>query len=452
MGYAEDISAYSIDFPQDIRNEKTKILIERVNSFAEMLKNDDYSALESLWFNKRENITFDGNFNIAVTIRNYIHLPQIDITEDIKNKQSKIKEIGVLITHWAGGHPSAENVNDMGPNFHQNVVLLGFFDGTKICCYDEFGTVINETVGLRLCIETGLPECFQISLRLSEEKSCEHTDWTASKYGDKIGAKDIILLSKMNDLPRFAASKNSKRSQWGVSPKLPVTNDKELKEFFDSMLLVMKAKKRDDMVVLLEQPLIKSLEHKFGQISFLNWKCQWGYFIGETNADSKEVLQGYAYAHNSDGFPTFYVTGNIKRPEQFQGIPSLNGTGIEVKFHPTGYPASYKTIVRNRLFGRQIEWNDKGEVISDVDLDIPKPWADAPKKATAPVAMRTWTSSGGKYHIRAEYVSADENQVILKNEDGKIFPVALSKLSKDDRNYVKEQLKAKPELPKRGKE
>jgi hypothetical protein len=58
----------------------------------------------------------------------------------------------------------------------------------------------------------------------------------------------------------------------------------------------------------------------------------------------------------------------------------INGSGTDIRFHPTGYPASYKTIVNNRLFGRQIEWNDKGEVLSDVDLDIPKPWADAPKK------------------------------------------------------------------------
>ncbi|MDR3232686.1 MAG: hypothetical protein LBT46_03300, partial [Planctomycetaceae bacterium] len=122
--------------------------------------------------------------------------------------------------------------------------------------------------------------------------------------------------------------------------------------------------------------------------------------------------------------------------------------GIEITFHPTGYPANYRTIVKGRLFGRQIEWNDKGEVISDVDLDIPKPWADAPKKPAAPVVMRTWTSGSGKYHIQAEYVSADENQVMLKNEEGKVFPVALSKLSTDDQNYVKEQLEAKPELPK----
>ncbi len=51
-------------------------------------------------------------------------------------------------------------------------------------------------------------------------------------------------------------------------------------------------------------------------------------------------------------------------------------SGLEITFHPTGYPATYKTIVKERLFGRQMEWNDKGEVISDVDLDIPKPWVN----------------------------------------------------------------------------
>ena len=56
-------------------------------------------------------------------------------------------------------------------------------------------------------------------------------------------------------------------------------------------------------------------------------------------------------------------------------------SGLEITFHPTGYPASYRTIVKERLFGRLIEWNDKGEVVSDVDLDIPQPWPEAPKRA-----------------------------------------------------------------------
>jgi hypothetical protein len=57
-----------------------------------------------------------------------------------------------------------------------------------------------------------------------------------------------------------------------------------------------------------------------------------------------------------------------------------NGSGIEIIFHKNGYPATYRSIVKKRLFGRQIEWNDKGEVMSDIDLDIPKELEEAPKE------------------------------------------------------------------------
>ncbi|MDR2439967.1 MAG: hypothetical protein LBE12_11430 [Planctomycetaceae bacterium] len=53
-------------------------------------------------------------------------------------------------------------------------------------------------------------------------------------------------------------------------------------------------------------------------------------------------------------------------------------SGIEITFHPTGCPASYKTIVKGNLFGRQAEWNDQGEVIFDEDYDIPKLQKDTP--------------------------------------------------------------------------
>jgi hypothetical protein len=73
-------------------------------------------------------------------------------------------------------------------------------------------------------------------------------------------------------------------------------------------------------------------------------------------------------------------SGEISNSDVTYPTCAIDGSGIDVRFHTTGYPASYQTIANNRLFGRQIEWNDKGEVLFDVDLDIPKPWADAPKK------------------------------------------------------------------------
>jgi hypothetical protein len=57
----------------------------------------------------------------------------------------------------------------------------------------------------------------------------------------------------------------------------------------------------------------------------------------------------------------------------------INGTGTEVKIHPNGFLASYRKFVKNRLFGRQLTWNNKGEVISDENIEIPKNRLDKPK-------------------------------------------------------------------------
>lgn len=46
-------------------------------------------------------------------------------------------------------------------------------------------------------------------------------------------------------------------------------------------------------------------------------------------------------------------------------------SGLEVTFHSSGYPASYKTIVRSEFIGRQIEWDENGNVISDIDTSPP---------------------------------------------------------------------------------
>jgi hypothetical protein len=59
---------------------------------------------------------------------------------------------------------------------------------------------------------------------------------------------------------------------------------------------------------------------------------------------------------------------------------SIDGDGIEIHFHPTGFPKSYRTIIRNRLFGSQIEWDENGKIISNVDLEFPQKWKEAPEK------------------------------------------------------------------------
>lgn len=130
----------------------------------------------------------------------------------------------------------------------------------------------------------------------------------------------------------------------------------------------------------------------------------------------------------------------------------LNGNGIVIKFFSDGTPSTYKTIVRNRLFGRQIEWDEKGNVISDVDLDIPKPWSGAPKSQEGqqqlakdqPVAkeaklaspMRVWTTADGKSKTTARIIAKTDETVTLENEAGKRMEVKIERLIESDQKYI----------------
>jgi hypothetical protein len=73
--------------------------------------------------------------------------------------------------------------------------------------------------------------------------------------------------------------------------------------------------------------------------------------------------------------------GELNSPTKQKIRSQVDGNGVEIHFHPTGFPKIYRTIIKNRLFGRQIEWDENGKVISNVDLDFPKEWKDAPKKS-----------------------------------------------------------------------
>jgi len=74
---------------------------------------------------------------------------------------------------------------------------------------------------------------------------------------------------------------------------------------------------------------------------------------------------------DSEESVTKYREGNFDVGEIFKDGIERNAWK-EVVFHPNGRPASYRSVVRDQLLGRQIEWNDQGEVISDVDLNFCK--------------------------------------------------------------------------------
>lgn len=57
--------------------------------------------------------------------------------------------------------------------------------------------------------------------------------------------------------------------------------------------------------------------------------------------------------------------------------------------------------------------------------------------AVSDAATRTWTSSNGKYTIKAELVEVEDDCVCLKKEDGSEITVPLEKLSEADQRYAR---------------
>jgi hypothetical protein len=106
--------------------------------------------------------------------------------------------------------------------------------------------------------------------------------------------------------------------------------------------------------------------------------------------------EGYSRETNGNYFKfdeksrvTMWLNGDLREidNEFLRGLKdplkvryTIDGDGVEIRFHPTGFPKTYRTIVRNRLFGRQIEWDENGKIISNVDIDFPQKWENAPQK------------------------------------------------------------------------
>lgn len=59
--------------------------------------------------------------------------------------------------------------------------------------------------------------------------------------------------------------------------------------------------------------------------------------------------------------------------------------------------------------------------------------------AVAGAAVRTWTSANGKFSVKAEFVSVDDEKVCLKKADGTEINVPLEKLSEADQKFAKWQ-------------
>jgi hypothetical protein len=158
---------------------------------------------------------------------------------------------------------------------------------------------------------------------------------------------------------------------------------KNVRELIDSLKSFPLSDKDDKTVAAIK--LVNNELHSITIFKMTSWTKDIDgndirpYLIGYYLSFKNNKLRIYAEGDLSDAVMGYY-DANAKDNTKRDNL-SIDGKGIEVKFYSNGVPASYKSIVRNRLYGRQIGWNEKGEVISDVDLDIPKEWKDAPKKS-----------------------------------------------------------------------
>jgi len=97
------------------------------------------------------------------------------------------------------------------------------------------------------------------------------------------------------------------------------------------------------------------------------------YLLFDDDGRVKLWLEGSLEGINTQ--PTFE-----KEPVKYK----IGNDGIVIKFHSSGYPASYKSLVGNQL-DRQIEWDENGNVISDIDPGLSKSLVvDTPQPVVTP--------------------------------------------------------------------
>ena len=95
----------------------------------------------------------------------------------------------------------------------------------------------------------------------------------------------------------------------------------------------------------------------------------------------------------------------------------------------------YQSIVKNYPDSHVAQLAAERLAVLGAEVPAVPPSSDKPTDA----AVRTWSSSDGKFKIRAVMVQANATHVQLKTEDGKLIAVPLKRLSSEDVEFVVEQ-------------
>jgi hypothetical protein len=346
--------------------------------------------------------------DLAQMFKPYQHVPVITIIvtkNEVVNADNNMQDYVFYISYVSANQKFA----------WADFAEMGYFKDAKESESDDFEPVIScssmygRTIGGNIAStvyfnKERIPTKCNITCNafpfLEAEPLLSTIQW--DEKGKVILKKDwnIITETKVMEPPipralqeKFAKNKISNQTKTFFSFKpvtFPKINNKKIEAIFKRIEYLTNMKRPRDLTQLFNWEL--ATKESRGQVQCFNGK------VRDINFNTS--VTGYNLSIDEDGTILAYAEGEIQYGEtrnlenfykKQEGQSRqyywnmLNSfymldKGVEITFHPNGYPASYHTVISNRLYGRQIEWNDKGEIVSDVDLDIPKEWKDAPKE------------------------------------------------------------------------
>jgi hypothetical protein len=405
---ADDLQNGQIRFPKEIPADKGDVLAERILDIAGILRSVDYGALQKYWSGR----CFDDGFFI---VDYYGWKRSNTVLEKQNDKYNFTVGLYLLDKRRIKEEGFFGNTDGLMVKFLNEVPFATYYEAGKHLKCHVWTRIHPDTKRfgyLRMLYHPGLTEKEKMERKLEPDKIFPDKETEALYQWDKEGRftfkGDADILLKKWQVPDVTdTSQTIRQVDWGHSPQIPhINGDKNLQAFIGRMKKMMSARKFDEFALLLDMPA-EYLTEKNASVSesnthanfFIdNWQCRWGTASGYINRNDKDKFREieFAFIRNSKGMPAVYLEGDIDDPDMINAtipILSKSGRGIEVRFHPNGMPKSYYTMVRGRHYGRQIEWDDNGKVIFDIDLDIPSADIPAEVKNTAKAEVKSATET-----------------------------------------------------------
>jgi hypothetical protein len=367
---------------------KANLLIQKAHLFDNFFEESNWAAFGELV--KDNHYQKDGSINLVIIAW---HLPPSppDLPKGTYVNHQEIIPYAFCFANQARWEED-ENAEITIGAFTKPSIQMAFRNNEKreLAFYSEYNRLFGVNI---LFYENVVPQLF--SFRYRDENRGDDFDNSTNINWDKDGK--ITSSERLDQIRKFSPPVAKLPKSANNQRRLPAINlttikDKKILEVLQRAEKICRSKNLKDLLECLNSklPLFVKDEHPTIYVRLVNGELQHIAFLRDYIEQDKLSRCGYYLTFKNNNLKTF-AEGDIplnfekyydatKKNNELDKL-SIDGRGTEVKFHSNGYPASYKSIVKNRLFGRQIEWNDKGEVLSDVDLDIPKTWADTPKKS-----------------------------------------------------------------------